>query len=316
VKTRVSAEVTPDALSDLLGDLRFRSAVFAKVHVTSPWGIEVPLLGRAMFHFVAEGSCVVEVDSIAGHTALEEGDLVIFPHGNVHWLRDAPRSPSRRIDDLLKQYRIGDDRVLRFGNGSGRPTSLICGGYWFEDKSTLSALRGLPRLMHLKARQPGLEWLRLSQELIARELSSQRVGASAIAARLADAVFIEAARSHFSDLHGDCDIGTSAVGDPAISVALTLLHRDPTRAWTVAMLAAEVGMSRSAFALRFQELVGDTPMKYLARHRIANARRLLTASNASIGEIARQVGYESEAAFSRSFVRHAGVTPSAFRAKR
>jgi AraC-like DNA-binding protein len=137
-----------------------------------------------------------------------------------------------------------------------------------------------------------------------------------MAARLADAVFIEAARTHFSEARGDSSAWAAAVGDPAISFALTLLHREPARAWTVAILAAEVGMSRSAFSPRFQQLVGDTPMKYLARRRIAKAKRLLRASAASIADIAHQVGYESEAAFSRSFRRHAGVPPAAFRARR
>src|SRR5689334_869683 len=112
MQMRGSAEVTSDRLSELLGELRFRSAVFAKVSVTPPWGIEVPLLGRAMFHFVAEGGCLLEVEGVAGSIALDEGDLVIMPHGHVHVMRDAPGSASQRIDDLLKKYRIGDDRLL------------------------------------------------------------------------------------------------------------------------------------------------------------------------------------------------------------
>ena len=308
------AEVRSDALSDLLGELRFRSAVFAKVHVTAPWGIEVPLLGRAMFHFVEGGRCLLEIEGFTGTSWLEEGDLVVFPHGHVHTMRDAPGSPSERIDELLRRHRFGNDRVLSFGGGGGAPVSLICGGYWFDDKSTLTMLRNLPHVLHLKGTKPGFEWLRLSQQIIARELSSSRPGASAMAARIADAVFIEAARNHFSELYEEvADGGLQVLREPAIGLSLTLIQRDCGRNWTVAELAAEVGLSRSAFALRFHATVGETPMRYLARHRIGKAMRLLRASNVAIGEIAEQVGYESEAAFCRSFSRHSGTTPAAFR---
>ena len=310
---RGSGEVTSDRLSELLGELRFRSAVFAKVSVTPPWGIEVPLLGRAMFHFVAEGRCMLDVEGVEGPRWLSEGDLVIMPHGHVHVMRDAPGSPSQRIDDLLKRYRIGDDCLLRFGDGQGPGTSLVCGGFWFEDTLSQSLLRALPRVMHLQASKPGFEWLRLSQELITRELSSGRPGASALAARIADAVFIEATRSHFAEVHGDSDAWAASMRDPAIGVALTLMHRDVRKRWTVAGLAKGVGLSRSAFAVRFRGVAGEAPLQYLSRHRIEKAARLLRSSNAGVAEIAQQVGYDSEAAFCRAFGRRMGLPPAAFR---
>jgi len=293
--------------------MRFRSAVFAKVAVTPPWGIEVPLLGRAMFHFVAKGTCLLDVEGVDGTLALGEGDLVIMPHGHVHFLRDAPQSPCERIDELLRRYRIGDDCVLTFGEGQGPGTSLICGGFWFEDSAAQPVLRALPRLLHLKADRPGFEWLRLSQELITRELTSGRSGASAFAARIADAVFIEATRAHFADLHGDPNAWAESMRDPAVGVALTLMHRDISRRWTVAALAKGVGLSRTSFAVRFRALAGESPLQYLARYRLEKAARLLRTSSAGVAEIAQQVGYASEAAFCRAFGKRMGAPPATFR---
>ena len=174
-------------------------------------------------------------------------------------------------------------------------------------------LRALPPVLHLPAGTPGFEWVRVSQELIARELSAGRVGASAIAARLADAIFIEATRCHFAEQYGESPEWASTMHDPVVGLALTLMHRDPQRRWTVEAIAGEVGLSRTAFAARFVALVGEPPMRHLARHRIARAMRQLRSSDAGIAEIAQHVGYDSEAAFCRAFSKHAGLTPAAFR---
>jgi transcriptional regulator GlxA family with amidase domain len=165
--------------------------------------------------------------------------------------------------------------------------------------------------MHLRAETAGFDWLRLSQELIARELTSGRAGGAAIAARLADAVFIEAVRSWFAEQHADRSDEVAAMQDPAVALALTLLHRDPQRRWTVATLARNVALSRAGIAERFRVVVGESPMRYLTRHRLTRAMRLLRSSR--VAEIARTVGYESEAAFCRAFARYTGITPAAFR---
>lgn len=308
-----TADVHLDVLSELLAELRFRSGVFARVEVSAPWGIEVPDLGKAMFHFVPRGACLLEVEGVAPPLTLAEGDVVILPHGHRHFMRDAPARPTKRIDHLLRRHPLGSDRVLRLEGRRGPVTSLVCGGYWFEHKATLSVLRALPPVMHLRAGDAGFEWLRLSQERITRELTSGRPGGPAIAARLADALFIEAARGYLAEQHGDAPGELAAVQDPAVALAVTLLHRHPARRWTVASLARDVALSRAALAERFRALLGEPPMRYLTRQRMTRATRLLRASAASVAEIGAQVGYESEAAFCRAFARHAGTTPAAYR---
>jgi AraC-like DNA-binding protein len=310
---RTTAAIEPDPLSELLGELRFRSGVFARVEVAAPWGIEVPDLGKAMFHFVVEGRCTLDIEGVRSPLQLGAGDLVIFPHGDVHAMRDPAGTPSQRIDHLLARHPLGEDRVLRLANGRKPTTTLICGGYWFEDRQALSVLRSLPPVLSLSGEAPGFEWVRVSLDRIGRELTTGSAGGSAIAARLADAVFIEAARSYFAGAHGEGRTPSSALRDPAIGLALTLLHRDPQRAWTVERIAAEVGLSRAAFAARFVAVLGEPPMKHLARHRISRAMRHLRSSDAAIAEIAQRVGYASEAAFSRAFVKYTGTTPAAHR---
>jgi transcriptional regulator GlxA family with amidase domain len=191
---------------------------------------------------------------------------------------------------------------------------LVCGGFTFVERCSSLLLPALPPVLHVRAaEQPGLGWLRLAQELIGRELTEGRPGSSALASRLADAMLIEAVRGYFVEAQGEPTGWVAALRDPGIGAALTLIHREPERTWTVDTLAACAASSRSSFALRFSVLLGESPIRYVARCRMGKAARLLRGTGASIADVAEQVGYDSEAAFSRAFRRYVGVTPAAFR---
>jgi AraC-like DNA-binding protein len=304
-----------DPLSEVLGAVRFRSTIFCRSDMTAPWGFSVAGREIATFHFVERGGCWLEVEDAAAKTRLRAGDLVLLPHGHPHLVRDTPRSPVTRLDDLLRAHPVREGATLRFGGG-GAPTTLICGGFVFDDRDALPFLSALPPVVVVQEGGRAGSWLRLARETIAGEIEANRLGEGTILSRLSDLIFIEAARSYFSDASGGPRGWFAALNDRHIGAAISLIHRESHGSWTVASIASAVGMSRSAFALRFSLLLGESPMRYLARRRIARASSLLEAQELTIARIAEKVGYESDVAFSRAFKRHVGLSPADYRRAR
>jgi AraC-like DNA-binding protein len=301
-----------DPLGEVLASVRFQTTIFCRSDLTAPWGFSVAGRDIATFHFVQRGECWLEVDEAATKLRLRAGDVVILPHGHPHVVRDSPRSSVSRLDDLLKSHEVGDQGTLRFG-GSGPACTLICGGFTFDNRDTLPFLSALPPVLHMREGGRAGSWLRVAQEIITSEIEANRVGANMILSRVSDLIFIEAVRSYFSDTSGGPRGWFAALKDRHVGAAISLIHREPRRAWTVGSLASAVGMSRSAFARRFSVLLGESPIRYLARHRIARAVRLLQSKQLTVGQIADEVGYESDVAFSRAFRRHVGLSPIDFR---
>jgi transcriptional regulator GlxA family with amidase domain len=193
----------------------------------------------------------------------------------------------------------------------------VCGGFAFENRLALPFLPALPPVLHIRegtGRAGG--WLRLAQEIIDGEMTGGRLGESAILSRVSDLVFIEAVRCYFSDASGSPRGWFAALRDRHIGASISLMHRQLGRPWTVGSLATAVGMSRSAFALRFSVLLGESPIQYLARRRVARACSLLEGDGAKIARIAAEVGYESDVAFSRAFKRRVGLSPVDYRRAR
>jgi AraC family transcriptional regulator, alkane utilization regulator len=312
---RLNADEQPDALGSVLADVRFRSTIFCRSEMTAPWGFSISGRDIATFHFVEQGSCCLEVSDVKAMTRLHAGDLVILPHGHAHVMRDAPASSVRRLDDLLAEQ-PADDGMFTFGGG-GPATRLICGGFIFDDREALPFLPALPPVLHLSERSGRVGSLfRVAQEIIAGELSSSQPAGNSMLSRVSDLLFIEAVRTHFSDATGGARGWFAALKDRHIGKAISAIHREPHRPWTVASLASEVGLSRTAFALRFSLLLGESPIRYVAGRRIAHAGALLTRDNLSVAKVSELVGYESEVAFSRAFKRHVGLSPVEYRRAR
>jgi transcriptional regulator GlxA family with amidase domain len=148
-----------------------------------------------------------------------------------------------------------------------------------------------------------------------RETREPSIGSEMIVARLIDVMFVEAIRAWLKSQPEGSAGWLGALRDPAIGTVLGLIHKNPEKAWTVPLLAAQVGMSRSPFAARFTSLVGQSPMSYLKQWRLQLAAKLLQDQALSLAQIAEQVGYESAAAFSRIFKREFGAAPGQFRRK-
>lgn len=150
-------------------------------------------------------------------------------------------------------------------------------------------------------------------QFVALENEARAPGTDAALARLSDVIVIQAIRAHLAELPADGDDWLHALADPQVGTALGLIHEHPEVPWTVTRLASHVGLSRSAFAARFTELVGRAPLQYLTYWRMQRAQRLLRAGSAGIAQIAAQVGYQTEPAFSRAFKRWVGVAPGRYR---
>jgi AraC-like DNA-binding protein len=241
------------------------------------------------------------------------GDLALVPHGEGHVLRSEPGATAPGILDLEREVVSDRYEILRHGDG-GAPTGLICGAVRFEHPAARNLIEILPRTIHIEASSsPRLEWMQSMLRLMAAEAGELRPGGEAVITRLGDILVIQAIRAWMESDPAAQTGWLGALQDPQVGGAISLIHREPARDWTVASLADEVAMSRSAFAARFTELVGEPVMRYVARWRMHVAVAALKEEGATVGELADRLGYRSEAAFSRAFKRVIGTSPGAVR---
>ena len=319
-------------IDDLLESMRVRSSHFLRMGMGAPWGLRVgnvdletllDLRRRQVhagvrgssFHIVASGSCHLEVEGIPGRTELSAGDFAVIPRGDPHVLRDGPHGRASGLVELLQASPPSSTGELNAG-GDGVVTRLVCGGVLFDNVKTNPLLAALPPLIHVKATEDGAftSWLSLTVQHVIDEMDSHRPGASAVVGRLADILFIGAVRSYIKHSLVAAESGwLAAVRDPQIGRAIAILHRDPSNPWTVDLIADRVALSRSAFASKFTQLVGEPPLRYLTSVRLDTAARRLRTTNDKLIAIAYASGYDSAAAFTRAFERHLGTTPGEYR---
>jgi AraC-like DNA-binding protein len=263
---------------------------------------------------VNSGRCWLEVDGDEPRH-LQPGDFALVPHGQGHLLRSEPGAAAPRVDRLDYDYASDRYAILRHGGG-GAPTSIVCGTVRFGHPAARNLVALLPRTIVIEGSagpSPEVDWMQSTLRLIAAEGRSLRPGGEALITRLSDILVIQAIRSWIArDPAGQAG-WLGALRDPRIGRAMSLVHRDPARPWSVASLARETAMSRSAFAARFTELVGEPVMHYVTRWRMQVALDWLQRDDVAVAELATRLGYDSEAAFSRAFKRTVGLSPGAAR---
>lgn len=312
-----------DALSDVMAAVRLSSSAFLDARLSAPWCIASQIgpedcapFGAVpahiiAYHYVVAGRLFLQLD---GATAVEvsAGDIVLLPRNDPHVLGSAPRLRPAIIDHLIQPPDGPRPAVLRIGGG-GEETHIICGflGCDVPDSPLIAAL---PAMLQLSAREGmGGAWIGGAFQRAAEEFATSGVGSTTILSKLAELLFVEAVRRYLATLPEAQTGWLAGLRDRVVGPALALLHARATHPWTTAELAQEVGLSRSAFAERFTDLVGTPPMRYLTRWRLQLAAVRLRESPRSTAQIAYDVGYESEAAFSRAFKRAFGVAPGAWR---
>lgn len=303
-----------DVLSEVLTLIRLRGELVYTAHLAAPWGIRFAP-GPAHFHFVETGSAwVIPADGDA--LCINAGDLVLLPHGRGHAIVDAPDSPAETIDALAPLAFNRDDLTLRIDGGGG-PSSRIVGGFFGFEGSPLPAITSaLPTVVHIPHSDAGAPpWLTAISQFLVAEAQVPDPGSSLMISRLIDLLVIRALRS-WAAAQTRRTGWLAGLGEERISRALSAMHADPFRRWTVNELAEVALMSRSIFAQRFTSTVGEAPLHYLARWRLTIAADLLRSGGIKVTEAAQRVGYASDAAFSRAFKAHFGYAPSEARSQR
>lgn len=305
-----------DVLADVLDSLKLRGRLFCRCELSAPWALGFARGFFAHFHVVESGACCLKIQDDSEPVALEEGDLVlVIPRGRSYQLGDDLRTPPIPLEKLVGNSQGGLRAVIKHGQG-GAETNLICGAFEFQGPRADSSLAVLPPWIRVpRPESHANEWMRATLRFLQKETRDPSVGSETITTRLIDVLFVEAVRSWLRDQPPGAGGWLGALRDPAIGTALGLIHKSPEKQWTVAELAAEVGMSRSPFAARFVELVGQSPMSYLKGWRLQVAARLLHDQKLSLSQIAEKVGYGSDAAFSRIFKREFGAAPGRYRRK-
>ncbi|MGW7379154.1 cupin domain-containing protein [Streptomyces sp. NPDC054794] len=311
-----------DALADVLAAAKVGGTVLARVDAASPWGIEFPRMPIAVFHAVVDGSCWLRRPG-AEPLRLVTGDLVLLPVGAGHVMSGASTGPATPYDELVATL-PGNGNGNRDGNreseihvpGPGPRTHIICGGYRFDGRVSRPLLALPPVLVLHAAAGESRERRELADTLrmLTAELAEPRPGSRTVIDRLTDVLFVHILRRWAAE-HGEH--GTSwvpALRDPEIAAAISLLHEDPARPWTVEELARGVGVSRATLSRRFADRVGESPLAYLTRWRLELAGRRLRDTADPLSVVAESVGYTSVSAFSRAFARQWGTPPSHHRA--
>jgi len=310
-----------DALSDLIRVTRLTGGIFLDAVFSAPWCVVSqvepeecqPWLLEARhiisFHYVVEGALHITVKD-EPPLQLRTGDIVMLPRNDPHVLGSAP--------DLVPVHLTleppQDGGLPRIAHGGGGAVSHIVCGFLGSDSPSNPLLATLPRLLSLNVAESGAgDWIASSFQFAAREIGAGQLGSASIMSRLSELLFVEALRRYVARLPQQQQGWLSALRDPFVSRALSLMHAQPAQAWTAEELAHMVGLSRSAFAERFTALIGQPPIQYLGQWRMQLAAQRLRASRAPLARIAAEIGYDSEAAFSRAFKRQYGQPPAAWR---
>ncbi|SFS12831.1 AraC-type DNA-binding protein [Dyella sp. OK004] len=298
-----------DPLGEALHFLRMSGTFYCRSEFTAPWGLDLPPMPQClMFHVITTGQCWLEVEGEAPQL-LQPGDLALVSRGEGHRLVSSPGATAAPLFDLPREMISERYEVLRQGGG-GTSTHLICGAVRFDHPAAHQLIQLLPKVIRIQPRpSPQSDWIRDTLRFMAAEAKTLRPGGETVITRLADILVIQAIRAWIEHDPAAQSGWLGALQDRQVGRALQLIHRDPARAWTLATLASEVAMSRSAFAARFTDLVGTPAMHYIGRWRMHMALTRLKESQTTIADLASQLGYQSEAAFNRAFKRYIGMPP-------
>lgn len=297
-----------DLLSEVLQDLRLANATYGRSELTAPWGVEIPFKEGVRFHYVVEGRCLMRSD---GHppTVMQEGDVVLLPHGTAHEIVDTASRRGRPLAELEPSL-VGNGTYRLAAGGGGARSLIVCCTIGFEGPTANPLLEMLPSIIHVRREDSRDSYLATILGLMAEEVRAERIGAATIMARLADIILTHIVRTWVETGEAHLTGWLAAIRDPQVGRALAAIHREPGEPWDLNRLAALAGMSRSQFSRRFSETLKTSPARYLAQWRMRLASAWLRNNYMTVSEAAAQLGYESEASFSRAFKRFTGVPPS------
>lgn len=304
-----------DELSAFFDGPRARRAFALRALLAAPWAIEVRDEAPLAAVVVATGGAWLRVGADQP-TRLDPGDVALVRGPEPYAVTDAPQTPTSVIilpgqecvsptgESLSAAMALGGNA---WGNALDGETCLLVGAYHGDGELGQRLTDALPQVAVLRAG----EWDDAVVSLLTAELPAAALGRAVVLDRLLDVLVINAARAWFAR-PGSAQPSWAGGGDSLVAQALSVMRDDPGRPWTVDGLARGVGLSRSAFARRFQIAVGEAPMAYLTRWRLALAADLLREPGASVTSVANAVGYATPFAFSTAFKRHYGRSPRGY----
>ncbi len=313
-----------DALSDALGVLRLTGAVFLDAEFTAPWCVlsegrrpvthPLPPGGNVIFfHLLTEGHCKARLASGGETVELETGDIVMMSRDDSHLMgSDLTLTPIPAANLVQPAAANGLMRVDH--GGGGEKTRFGCSFLICDERLSGPLLDSLPRILRIPLGEgPGVGWMRNLMQAGNQETAAQRPGGITVLAKLSELLFVEGLRRYIESLPDGTTGWLAGLRDRFVGRALALMHERPGHDWTVDELAEKAGLSRSALAQRFTDMLGQPPMQYLTRWRLTLAAQRLREEQTSIARIAADIGYDSEQAFNRAFKRELGETPAAWR---
>ena len=302
-----------DPLGDVLNMLKLNGTLYCRATLGAPWGVALPQMDRSMFFIV-----IIDGEGwmrLGGREAVQvrRGSMVLLPRGTPVDLASVADGKAVPLFDL-PATKVSERYEMMEIAGSGPVTQAMTGVVSFDDVPATRLVELLPEVLIVDRWHHAAEaWLRSTLDLVTHEAAALRPGAETVITRLADILIIQAIRN-WLDMAPEAQTGwLAALRDPQMGRALAAIHRSPGEDWTLQQLARLAGMSRSGFAARFSEMVGQPAMRYLSDWRMQKARLALVGGTDAIGQIARRVGYQSEAAFGRAFKQTFGATPGSLR---
>ncbi len=316
-----------DALSDVLHVLRLTGAVFLDAEFTAPWCVRStsgqhtpappsPSEHIVFFHWLIAGQCRARLATGGETFEIAAGDLLLMPNDDTHLMGSDLQADPVPAQSLVKPAANGGLLRIEHGGG-GETTRFVCGFLACDKRLSRPVLDALPGMIRVSfGDDPAAAWFRSLLRVGAEETLARRPGSDSVLAKLSELLFVEAIRRYGESMPAEQTGWLAGLRDRFVGKALTLMHQSPGKAWTVDALANEVGLSRSALAQRFTELLGQPPMQYLTRWRLTVGAQSLRNDGASLATVAEQIGYESEAAFNRAFKREFGMPPATWRRTR
>lgn len=291
----------PDPLSVLLTRLDLKAEVYVNGDFCGTWAVDTAGSKRIPFHLIGSGNAWLHFEDQQAQ-GLSSRDLVVFPHDSHHIISNTEQKPNAEI-------------VNSSFSGEGEVTNMVCGFFEFRNSAIFPLLDALPNVVVLKsATDEHEERIDYLIRLMLNELKLSRPGFYTAIDQMAFLIFVEVLRKQMEFGHIEQGLLT-ALFDNKLGRALNAIHQKPDNQWTLELLAEEALMSRSGFADTFSKTVGVTPMKYLTKWRMSEARRLLRTTSMSVAQIADKSGYETEAAFRKAYKNIMGEPPGEARAK-
>ena len=293
-----------DLLSELLRSVRLSGERMVAYAPQRTFSVSFAAIGT--LHIVEEGELELRTDGDAHVERVSRGDVVLLPRGDPHHISDAGKHAHATV-------RAGTSEDDEHDDYAPERTRWLCGTFTIGDPQASHLLASLPAVIILRsAGGPALEGLEVARRMLLFEMQSPSQGSAVMVARILDLVFIQILRAWAASPDAEPNWLAGAL-EPQIGLALSAIHRDPGHDWTVEELARACSLSRSAFAARFVARVGKPPATYLAHVRLDAATDLLRGTSLPVALIAENVGYTSEAAFSRAFKHRYGTPPARWR---